>query len=153
VENFANIFSLKIFQLYLQKLVGLGWGGLKRYAFGVANNRFNLDAADYFDNFNNLDKNLSFKFEAFIKLLQKDQVRIIFFIAPFHSATYKKLTTPEYATVLKSQEFFIHFAQKHKIEIAGSYNPENCGLNDTDFIDGMHPRETSTRKIFKNVNF
>ena len=145
MDDFERIFSFKFFQLCLHELIGIRWGR----GSNVSTN-FAIDALTGFKSFN---KNLIVEFEAFIKLLHKEHVRIIFFLAPYHPLLYKRIATPEYEIALNVQEYFINFAQKNNIEIVGSYNPTTSDCNEADFEDLTHPRETSTRKIFKNIRF
>ncbi len=95
------------------------------------------------------------KFELFVKKLLQDGIRIIFFLPPYHPIVYKGLDNKTaYGTfLLEARKFFINFSQKYNIEIAGSINPHIYGIDEADFTDGYHPRETATGKIFKNIVF
>lgn len=94
------------------------------------------------------------KFEAFVMFLLNDGVRVIFFLPPYHPEVYKSLDKLLYGeAVFSAQAFFLDFAKKHKIELFGSCDSASCGLDEADFTDGYHLRETSTRKIFKNIKF
>ncbi|MFH1254474.1 MAG: hypothetical protein V1646_03520 [bacterium] len=146
-EEFEKFFSLKFFQICLQKQLHLP-------PWGRGRNAFFSDINDFLCMINALTTNLIVEFAAFIKLLQKDQVRIIFFLAPFHQDFYEKIITkPEYEIVLKIQEYFINFAKQNNIEIVGSYNPITCNCYITDFRDPIHPINSTTKKILKNIHF
>lgn len=106
------------------------------------------------EKFNELDHDLMVEFENFIKTLLLDKIRVVFFLPPYHPLAYKKLASGDLylnKMTLKAQDFFMQCAKKYSIEIAGSYDPFECGCNESDFYDCQHLYNTSTTKIFKSL--
>ncbi len=88
-------------------------------------------------------------FIKFIEYLQQNQVRVIFFLPPYHPTTYNILTkSGDYKIIVKVEEYFRNIAQDHGITVIGSYNPENIQGHKEDFYDGLHPKEILVEKLF-----
>ena len=103
------------------------------------------------DNFNELDKNDIEKFLAFIKYLKANNVEISLYFPSYHPFVYKYIeSNDKFKNVLKAENFFFNIAQKENLKTFGSYNPELCGVDETDFSDGMHLRTTGYEKVFKD---
>jgi hypothetical protein len=104
------------------------------------------------ENFSKINEVNKLVFIKLVKSLQADGVRVIFFLPPYHPVTYAKLRgDPKYKNIFKSQDFFIETAAKYHIEVAGSYNPNICGCEASDFYDFHHTYGSSTKKILKNI--
>jgi len=104
------------------------------------------------EKFNELNRKAMVEFEGFVKQLLNDGIRVLFFLPPYHPVAYKRLRANQiYDKVFEAQEFFIGCAQNFSIEVVGSYDPEACGCEASDFSDWYHLYEISTEKIFKNV--
>lgn len=103
------------------------------------------------DNFNDLDKNDIEKFLAFIKYLKANNVEISFWFPPYHPYVYQYIEkNNKFNNVLEAEKLFKDIAQKENLKTFGSYNPELCGVDETDFSDGMHLRTSGYEKVFKN---
>lgn len=103
-----------------------------------------------FNHFYNLDNNKIYQLEAFINLLLKDNVKIIFFLPPYHPETYKRLINSEkYKIIIEAEAYFKKLALKNKIKIIGSFAPETCNLTEKDFYDGVHPKRSAIENLFK----
>lgn len=88
-------------------------------------------------------------FEKFINNLLNKNVKIIFFLPPYHPLAYARISTDEkYKNVLNAEKYFYDFAKKKHIEIFGSFNPKNL-YTEKDFYDEMHLKE----EIIKKINF
>lgn|GEM_PF-5991450 len=107
----------------------------------------------HFNNFYELNKDSINEFDKFVKTIINDNVRVIFFLPPYHPVSYQKLkSNPAYKMVFKAEDFFIKLAKKHGIETVGAYNPTQCNCDETDFFDWHHTYETSTPKIFGQIS-
>ena len=76
-------------------------------------------------------------------LMKKTNKRVIIYLPPFSSESFELLkTTP---SQLPFGRFSLKFMNKKlnelEIPVIDSYPPEKYGLNDTYFIDGIHPGE------------
>lgn len=103
-------------------------------------------------NFAELDKNDIDKFYSFIKFLKSKNVEISFWFPPYHPYVYQYIEkNNKFKNVLKAEEFFREIARKENLKTFGSYNPALCGVEETDFSDGMHLRTSGYEKVF-NIN-
>lgn len=123
----------------------------KEYVYKNAQSYINGGRIYQLDNFNELDKNDIEKFLVFIKYLKANNVEISLYFPPYHPFVYKYIeSSDKFKNVLKAENFFFSVAQKENFKTFGSYNPEFCGVDETDFSDGMHLRTTGYEKVFKN---
>ncbi len=100
-------------------------------------------------NFMCLDKNAMKSLEKFVGYLQDENIRVIFYLPPYHPYVYKfMLESKKHKNIFETENYFKKLADNKGITILGSYNPENacCGVDD--FFDGMHPKESCINSIF-----
>ena len=84
-------------------------------------------------------------FEALIADIMRDGGRVTLFLPPYHPLVYQKLASdPQYRMVGEAQRYFVDFALRNGLRVVGSYNPSDCGLGESDFFDGMHPKGGAT---------
>lgn len=89
-------------------------------------------------------------FECFIKELVRQNIRVVFFLPPYHPYVYSTIcNNPKYRNVHEAEKYFHNVAKKMDIPITGSYNPNKMHLSENDFYDGKHLKETA----FKKINF
>lgn len=88
-------------------------------------------------------------FEKMIDFLQKEKIKIIFFLPPYHPLAYKAIYGDKrYVNVLNAEKYFQTFAQQHNIPIIGSYNPDQANVGEEDFYDAMHLKSKALQNIF-----
>jgi hypothetical protein len=105
-----------------------------------------------FENFDKLDISLQSKFISLIDYLLLHNVKVEFFVAPYHPKVYEFIThTAKYKNVIKSETFFESLALKKKIKIIGSSDPNKLNLDGTYFYDALHLKEKGISEIFKSV--
>jgi hypothetical protein len=98
--------------------------------------------------FTSLDPDPVKEFEAFFTLVKKDGVRILFVMAPYHTIAYEKpVDNSKYRIIVEAERYVKEFASRNGIEAFGSYNPENLGLDESYFLDGMHPKKAAIEKV------
>lgn len=103
------------------------------------------------DDFTELNKSDIDKFCSFIKFLKRNNVEISLWFPPYHPYVYQYIEkNNKFKNVLKAEEFFREIANKENIKTFGSYNPVLCGVEESDFSDGMHLRTSGYEKVFKN---
>lgn len=103
------------------------------------------------DDFTKLNKTDIDKFCSFIKFLKRNNVEISLWFPPYHPYVYQYIEkNNKFKNVLKAEEFFREIANKENIKTFGSYNPVLCGVEESDFSDGMHLRTSGYEKVFKN---
>jgi hypothetical protein len=97
-----------------------------------------------------IDQGITEKLESFIDRLQKDGVRVIIFLPPYHPYNYTYwATSPKYNVIVQAQQYFESLAHRKQIELIGSYNPADCSCDETEFFDSVHPKESCVNKIFQ----
>ena len=105
---------------------------------------------DELKDFTALDKPAARKFEAFLALLQADGVEPVFFLVPFHPGAYPlQLKDPRYQMVAQAEKYFRWIARPRGIEVIGSYDPATQPVDDGDYYDGLHARESAIVKILE----
>jgi hypothetical protein len=106
-----------------------------------------------FEHFDKLDISLQSKFISLIDYLLLHNVKVEFFLAPYHPKVYEFIThTAKYKNVVKSETFFESLALKKKIKIIGSSDPNKFNLDKTYFYDALHLKEKGISEIFKSVD-
>ena len=103
------------------------------------------------EHFTNLSPEIKQLLEKFVIHLQKKQIEVSFFLAPYHPDVYDFITkSKKYNQVLKSEIYFRKLAKKHKIELIGSFNPKVLKFDNSFFYDGMHCNEKGIEKLLEN---
>lgn len=88
-------------------------------------------------------------FEMYIKYLEKRNVKITIFLAPYNPIVYDFfINNPKYSNVFKAENYIREYSKKNNILVIGSYNPYKFNLKNYDFIDGMHCKDSAFKKIF-----
>lgn len=101
--------------------------------------------------FTELDPSTMLLLDRFIEYLKKNDIRVLMFLPPYHPTVYEfTKVNPEYAMVAESESWYRFLANKHGINIVGSYDPKHLGLKESDFYDGMHPKLPAVFKIITN---
>ena len=105
------------------------------------------------DKFEQLDPEYLRIFETFIETVQKDGVKIIFFLPPYHPIPYGALNKKRdrYRNVFETERYFRELARKKSIKVYGSYDPELAGVDETDFWDGMHAKRKAVQRILSKI--
>jgi len=95
------------------------------------------------DNSGFLSLEVKEKFESFINFMLSDRIEVVFFLPPSHPKLFE---TDSYA---KEIEMYVKtFAKSKNIQILGSYNPLQTNVNEEDFFDGGHLRDSGIHKLF-----
>ncbi|MDR2018372.1 MAG: hypothetical protein LBQ00_05835 [Syntrophobacterales bacterium] len=90
------------------------------------------------------------QFEGLVHYLNRQEVRVVFFLPPFHGAAYQScFTNSKYGIVPEIETYIRDFAQQNGIAVIGSYNPALYGFKGEDFFDGTHAHETVMKKLFE----
>lgn len=101
-------------------------------------------------NFTQLDKNYTKQFEDFIKYLQKKGITVIIYLPPYHPIAYDIAQNRKdyYGGMFLAETYCRELAQKYEIALYGSYSPYALGLTNADFMDDLHIKQASLKKIF-----
>lgn len=114
-------------------------------AFALANPIYSLGG------FSRLDESRMRLLDGFVRYLENSGVKVVFFLPPYHPAAYGRIRlNPAYAMVPVSENWYRQLAQRHGIPVMGSFDPVPIGLSESDFYDGMHPKNQAVRGLILN---
>lgn len=98
-----------------------------------------------FKDFNEISKERVALFTKLMEAIKADGVKIHFVCSPFHPIFYKKLLKSK--GTMEAISFYESYAKKNGIQLIGSFNPADEGLNGSDFYDGPHVKKAVLDKI------
>lgn len=100
--------------------------------------------------FTDIDPEFQKGFELLVEYLANKGVEIEFFLCPFHPLIWKEIqdNPKKWSLQIETEDFIYDFANKNRIHIIGSYNPEKCKVDERDFYDARHMRSESLARIF-----
>lgn len=97
------------------------------------------DKVYHLEKYKELDEGLRDIFSAWIKSMQKQGIKVIFFLPPYHPLVYDHLQQNiQYKNAFEAGAWAKDFAADQGIDIIGAYNPQEMGVGKDAFIDGMH---------------
>ena len=103
-----------------------------------------------------LDRGLETKTEQFVSALQADDIKVIFFLPPYHPIVYDSLSqSKRYCIIIDAENAFHNLARQKGIAVVGSYDPKKCNFTANDFYDGMHAKNNRVDQLFRdssNIN-
>ena len=78
-----------------------------------------------------------------------DKKNVVLYLTPYNPAVYEYLkSNNRYKMVEETEKMIRCFATFDNVYIMGSFDPKKCGLNEIDFMDGMHLKNSSVSKVF-----
>ena len=102
--------------------------------------------------FPELDRDRMHVFETFVEALLEDGIEVILLLPPFHPITYEMMVADrEYRMLTEAQRYFERFAKGRGIPVYGSYDPKECGCDETEFVDGHHPKPETLMRVFRQA--
>lgn len=103
--------------------------------------------------FYKLDNNRLNRFVKLLKLNNRDNVKVVVNITPFHPTFIKRNKNDlRVKNILKSQ-ILLRKQIGENIFVIGDFNPIRINLNSSDFRDGFHLTEEGIIKMYSNTNF
>ena len=84
----------------------------------------------------------------FIEEVKNEGIELIFLKLPY-PPSINSIIMKRYPKILRTDEIINQISKKYRIEILGSFYPEEENLSDKDFIDGMHLRLNGVKKLLK----
>jgi peptidoglycan/LPS O-acetylase OafA/YrhL len=75
--------------------------------------------------------------------------KIVLVLVPYHPNLYSLMKNKNHK-VIQMEAFFKEISAKHSVEIIGSYDPDAVGCKESEFFDGLHPKDTCMARLFKN---
>lgn len=98
-----------------------------------------------------LDEDRERLFEAWVVMLERDGIRPILFLPPYHPLAYGRIASdPAYSEVRTIEPFIRAAAKRANVRVIGSYDPGRVGFTNEDFSDFMHPKREAIGRLFDN---
>jgi len=102
--------------------------------------------------FDGVDPEYRQLFEWYIEYLQKKDIKIIFYLPPYHSVMFEKIkSNNNFAGIFETEEYLRNIADKYNITICGSYDPVIAGVTNLDFYDSIHARPEAIERMFAGL--
>ena len=101
--------------------------------------------------FYELDHESMVRFEKFLDYLLDSDIKVVFFLSPYHPHVYDYLSgSHKYKSALEAEQYFRETALEKNIPVIGSYDPGACGLDNSDFYDAMHPKREAVDRLIRS---
>lgn len=107
-----------------------------------------MDITRVFD-FRQISPDFAKQFEDYLVYLQGKGIKVILYLPPYHHYVYWAMQDQydKYHCVFEVEDLIRKLGEKYGIQVYGSYDPDACGLTNRDFMDGLHIRPESIKKI------
>ncbi len=103
--------------------------------------------------FQRLDPGLQALFEGLLDVMRRDGVEVILFLPPYHPVTYELLMQqPRYHIITTAEAYVRQVATSRGLMVIGGYDPRPQGLEEAQFLDGMHPKAAAIERLFAGVD-
>lgn len=147
-SNLEGVTNLNLDKMLLLKDGSIYYGRSKNE---VSVTEVNIEVKKYLkggiyhlEGFDKLDENRIVIFKKFLEGLINDKKRVVLLLTPYHPVVYEYLASNDrYKMVLETEKIIRALATVDNISIMGSFDPNKCGLNEFDFLDGMHLKNSS----------
>lgn len=84
-----------------------------------------------------------------IRYIKSQNADILVFLPPYHPITYDRFMRQSEFRQIKNAELLMErIMREENIEVVGSWNPNVCGCDETDFFDAVHLNIKGLDKIF-----
>jgi hypothetical protein len=106
------------------------------------------------DHFFVLDSSTQKNFESLIRWLKQQNVKIVFFLPPYHPKVYQFFVeSPRHQIVEDVEQYLRKIGRDNQIMVLGSYNPKALNVHGGMFTDGMHFQDYVAGQIFERYGF
>jgi len=88
-------------------------------------------------------------FDAFVRQLQREDAKTVFYLPPYHPVTYERLQASRAYVPLPEVERTVRMVAMRTGSVTiGSYDPQAAGLGEDDFFDPSHPTADAVARLF-----
>lgn len=107
----------------------------------------------HMEGFDELSQKQEEAFDAFIHYAQSNGTTVILVLCPWHPYLYDYLlaTENEHKGFFQVENWIRQYAYDNHIALYGSYDPLQLGMEEMDFFDGLHCKDTGLKKFFPSV--
>jgi hypothetical protein len=109
--------------------------------------RYTTEQDAYLEGFTELDGELADRLRALLRFLRSRGVAVDLLLVPFHPRTYDLLARSPTRIDLAAEPFTRRLADQAGVPVIGSFDPRRSGCDETEFLDGVHPRESCIRRV------
>jgi hypothetical protein len=107
---------------------------------------------NYLGGFTELDADAQRLLAALVGAMQRDGVRVVLLLTPYHPTAYAGLlASRKYRIVAEAEADFRQLAARLGVPILGSYDPAVGGFTETDFYDASHTRDTALERWLRET--
>lgn len=83
-----------------------------------------------------------------INYIRFHNAEIVILMSPYHPITYNMfMKQDEFRQVKNAEKVVAKIAKKENVKVIGSWNPDVCGCDETDFYDAAHPKVNALDEI------
>ena len=113
----------------------------------------NTFSSIHMEGFTELSAKQEEAFDAFIRYAQSNGTTVILVLCPWHPYLYDFLLWQEadHQGFLQVENWIRQYAHDNQIPLYGSYDPLLLGMEEMDFFDGLHCKDTGIQKFFPGV--
>ncbi len=92
-------------------------------------------------------------FEKFIQYLQAKDIKIVFYLPPYHQTMFDKIVAggDYFGGMFDTEEYLREIAAEYGITVCGSYNPQTAGVTNEDFYDSLHARPEAVKRMLADA--
>ena len=107
----------------------------------------------HMEGFTELSETQERAFDAFIRYAQSNGTTVILVLCPWHPYLYDFLLWQEadHQGFLQVEKWIRQYAHDNSVPLYGSYDPLQIGMEEMDFFDGLHCKDTGIKKFFPGV--
>jgi hypothetical protein len=110
-----------------------------------------VNATTTLQKFDQLNPELKSALEIWVLSLQKEDVRVIFLLTPYHPDAYSyMMDAADYRIIGDVQSYYEELAHRYDIPVLGSYDPGDIPCSADEFYDEQHPRESCMERILND---
>lgn len=106
------------------------------------------------EGFNKINEFKTIEFLRFLNNLKNEEIEITF-LKQSYPPSINSIILNRYPNILETDKIINQFSEEFNIKIKGSFFPEEVGLTDEDYYDGLHLTVPGTKKLleFKSLRF
>jgi hypothetical protein len=96
------------------------------------------------------DASIKKDFEVFLSYLKRSGVETVILLLPVNQLTFDAANSRYGGIIISSENEVRTMAKDHGFKVIGTYDPRRYGLKNTDFVDGIHPKEYVYGRMVKD---
>lgn len=120
------------------------------YLRSLSNQKVVVDRIPMLEDYFEMDPVEIALFEKMIVDMMANGIDVRLLLFPYHPEVYKQIrSNKRYAMVQKAEQYYRNLSDSLGIRVNGSFDPERCGLEASDFMDFSHLQKEGVRKLLQ----